>query len=125
MEYTLAFVDTAMQLLDKQSLLQEDTLNQKVFRCIVGNCNKVFNSKRSLDNHKRQHSGRGVSMKYEIDGIKIYKCTVPGCNRSFISGSGLKKHMNSHSDNPPEYVCDLCKERKTFKTKEVGEWEWS
>lgn len=48
-------------------------------------------------------------------------CDYPGCGKVYTTMSGLKKHKKSHDSNQEVFVCSLCSEQRTFKTKEVKE----
>lgn len=48
-------------------------------------------------------------------------CDYPGCGKVYTTMSGLKKHKKSHDTNQKVFVCNLCSDQRTFKTKEVRE----
>ena len=50
----------------------------------------------------------------------MFVCPYSNCGKSFLTASGLRKHRQSHEDHEHQYVCEMCKDTKVFKTKEVG-----
>lgn len=54
-----------------------------------------------------------------VNRKKVFVCEFAGCGKSFLTMSGLRKHRSQHNPQNQSYVCDLCADKKTFKTKEV------
>jgi len=69
------------------------------YLCTV--CDKRFTQKRSLNDHKRIHSGE-----------KPFVCTV--CDKQFSRKGSLKRHKRMHSGEKP-FVCTVCDKRFTEK----------
>lgn len=46
-------------------------------------------------------------------------CPYPNCGKSFLTASGLRKHRQSHEEQEHQFVYDMCKEMRVFKTKEA------
>ncbi|XP_053703457.1 gastrula zinc finger protein XlCGF8.2DB-like isoform X1 [Synchiropus splendidus] len=64
-------------------------------------CGKMYSCPRSLNQHKKIHSGE-----------KPFRC--PECGKRFGFKGDLKKHLQIHSE--PQQTCSVC--NKTFLTKE-------
>ena len=54
-----------------------------------------------------------------VNRKKAFVCPYPNCGKSFLTASGLRKHRQSHEEQEHQFVCDMCKEMRVFKTKEA------
>uniref|UniRef100_A0A3B3Z2R1 C2H2-type domain-containing protein n=1 Tax=Poecilia mexicana TaxID=48701 RepID=A0A3B3Z2R1_9TELE len=57
-------------------------------------CEKVFNYKNNLVQHRRTHTGE-----------RPFSCKT--CGKSFSKSSNLKVHMRSHTGERP-FICSIC-----------------
>ena len=78
-----------------------------------GICDKVFQTKNLLKNHKTIHgkgNERHLKSKMHIhripDGHKDYKCEF--CGKSFSEGGKLKKHILTIHEGHKDYRCESC-----------------
>ena len=54
----------------------------KCFKCIIDDCETLFETKEELEAHNKTHE-------------KIYKCTKDGCNLQFMHEKNLQKHYKT------------------------------
>ena len=73
-------------------------------------------SSRARENARMWVKTAGLSV---VNRKKVFVCEFAGCGKSFLTMSGLRKHRSQHNPQNQSYVCDLCADKKTFKTKEV------
>ena len=64
----------------------------KCFKCIIDDCETLFETKEELDAHNKTHD-------------KIYKCTKDGCNLQFMYEKNLQKHHKTHCILVKRYLC--------------------
>lgn len=72
----------------KGELQNHKKTHEKKFKCILQNCDKIFDSEEEFNTHK-------------INDHKIIRlsCLVDSCNFECISKEELKKHMESHNNS--------------------------
>lgn len=106
-------------------IINENEMEEK-FKC--GTCFEVFDIKRDLITHLKQHKTNGLCqlcgrmfrsektyaahMAVHLSSNKAYTCKI--CGRSYSNYSNLKSHNITHSSERP-YDCGFCK--KAFKRK--------
>ena len=78
------------------------THNGKIFQC--SKCTKSYNSRSSLTNHKKIHSGLQ------------YQCTVSDCDKTFKSESGFKNHVKYFHSKGLKYKCTIGSCKSKFRT---------
>ena len=64
----------------------------KCFKCIIDDCETLFETKEELEAHNKTHE-------------KIYKCTKDGCNLQFMHEKNLQKHHKTHCILVKRYLC--------------------
>ena len=64
----------------------------KCFKCIIDDCEALFETKNELELHNKTHE-------------KIYKCTKEGCGIQFMYEKNLYKHNKSHCILVKRYIC--------------------
>jgi len=64
----------------------------KCFKCIIDDCETLFETKEELEAHNKTHD-------------KIYKCTKDGCNLQFMYEKNLQKHHKTHCILVKRYLC--------------------
>ncbi|XP_069779069.1 zinc finger protein 367-like [Narcine bancroftii] len=74
-----------------QDLITEGTLSTSRIRCHI--CNRVFPREKSLQAHKRTHTGE-----------RPYVCDYPSCGRAFVQSGQLKTHQRLHTGEKP-FIC--------------------
>ncbi|KAK6191453.1 hypothetical protein SNE40_003140 [Patella caerulea] len=85
---------------------QERTLpfGDKAFRCMYGNCGRLYTTLHHLKVHERSHTGD-----------RPFKCDFLQCGKAFATGYGLKSHRRVHTGEKP-YKCSDGNCDKAFKT---------
>ncbi|EDO40591.1 predicted protein, partial [Nematostella vectensis] len=86
-------------------LIQEGRQSCSSIRCDV--CGRVFPREKSLQAHKRTHSGE-----------RPYICDFPNCGKSFVQSGQLKTHQRLHTGEKP-FLCsaDGCSTRFTHANR--------
>uniref|UniRef100_A0A4W3HB12 Zinc finger protein 367 n=1 Tax=Callorhinchus milii TaxID=7868 RepID=A0A4W3HB12_CALMI len=74
-----------------RELITEGTMSTSRIRCEI--CNRVFPREKSLQAHKRTHTGE-----------RPYTCDYPGCGRAFVQSGQLKTHQRLHTGEKP-FTC--------------------
>ncbi|XP_078412478.1 zinc finger protein 367-like [Cetorhinus maximus] len=74
-----------------RDLITEGTLSTSRIRCHI--CNRVFPREKSLQAHKRTHTGE-----------RPYVCDYPSCGRAFVQSGQLKTHQRLHTGEKP-FIC--------------------
>ncbi|XP_066844796.1 zinc finger protein 367 [Anser cygnoides] len=74
-----------------RDLISEGELSSSRIRCNV--CNRVFPREKSLQAHKRTHTGE-----------RPYLCDYPDCGKAFVQSGQLKTHQRLHTGEKP-FVC--------------------
>ncbi|XP_044739004.1 zinc finger protein 354C-like [Chrysoperla carnea] len=92
------------ELIIKSEICEENTIlaSQRIhqsFLCDI--CNKRFNNKSNLSQHKRIHSGE-----------KPFLCDI--CNKRFNQQCHLVRHIRIHTGEKP-FACDICNKAFTEK----------
>jgi len=64
----------------------------KCFKCIIDDCETLFETKEELDQHSKTHE-------------KIYKCNHEGCTLQFMYEKNLQKHQKTHCILVKRYLC--------------------
>ena len=64
----------------------------KCFKCIIDDCENLFETKEELEAHNKTHE-------------KLYKCSKDGCNLQFIFEKNLQKHQKTHCNLIKRYLC--------------------
>lgn len=72
-------------------LMKEGRNSYSSIRCDV--CNRVFPREKSLQAHKRTHSGE-----------RPYVCDFPNCGKAFVQSGQLKTHQRLHTGEKP-FAC--------------------
>ena len=72
-------------------LIEEGQHSYSSIRCDV--CNRVFPREKSLQAHKRTHSGE-----------RPYVCDFPNCGKAFVQSGQLKTHQRLHTGEKP-FAC--------------------
>ena len=72
-------------------LMEEGQNSYSSIRCDV--CNRVFPREKSLQAHKRTHSGE-----------RPYVCDFPNCGKAFVQSGQLKTHQRLHTGEKP-FAC--------------------
>lgn len=72
-------------------LIEEGQNSYSTIRCDV--CNRVFPREKSLQAHKRTHSGE-----------RPYVCDFPNCGKAFVQSGQLKTHQRLHTGEKP-FAC--------------------
>uniref|UniRef100_A0A3Q3VS35 Zinc finger protein 367 n=1 Tax=Mola mola TaxID=94237 RepID=A0A3Q3VS35_MOLML len=74
-----------------QELISEGETSSSRIRCNI--CNRVFPREKSLQAHKRTHTGE-----------RPYMCDYPNCGKAFVQSGQLKTHQRLHTGEKP-FVC--------------------
>nr|XP_033784231.1 zinc finger protein 367 [Geotrypetes seraphini] len=74
-----------------RDLINEGEHSSSRIRCNV--CNRVFPREKSLQAHKRTHTGE-----------RPYLCDYPDCGKAFVQSGQLKTHQRLHTGEKP-FVC--------------------
>ncbi|NXS34460.1 ZN367 protein, partial [Pomatostomus ruficeps] len=74
-----------------RDLISEGELSSSRIRCNI--CNRVFPREKSLQAHKRTHTGE-----------RPYLCDYPDCGKAFVQSGQLKTHQRLHTGEKP-FVC--------------------
>ncbi|CAG2115524.1 unnamed protein product, partial [Medioppia subpectinata] len=102
------------------------------FKCDFNNCNKSFNQKKYLNEHKsRVHFNRGKEMhcfwpkcqyktKEKHNCVHLnerkFKCNEENCGKKFITNQNLIRHKIIHSGEK-HFVCHFNDCNKSFSEK--------
>ena len=86
-------------------LIEEGASSCCSIRCDI--CNRVFPREKSLQAHKRTHSGE-----------RPYVCDFPNCGKAFVQSGQLKTHQRLHTGEKP-FICsvDNCSTRFTHANR--------
>lgn len=86
-------------------LIVEGAQSCSPIRCDI--CSRVFPREKSLQAHKRTHSGD-----------RPYTCDFPNCDKAFVQSGQLKTHQRLHTGEKP-FVCTVegCKSRFTHANR--------
>lgn len=82
-----------------------DAVEDRPFLCEVFGCGKRFRRREHLLYHSCTHTG-----------IKNFKCSHHECLSAFVTNAQLKRHLKVH-ENPNPYVCSVCNEAFSKKSK--------
>ncbi|KAM8865174.1 zinc finger protein 367 [Synchiropus picturatus] len=74
-----------------RELISEGETSSSRIRCNI--CNRVFPREKSLQAHKRTHTGE-----------RPYLCDYPNCGKAFVQSGQLKTHQRLHTGEKP-FVC--------------------
>ncbi|MBN3325243.1 ZN367 protein, partial [Atractosteus spatula] len=74
-----------------RELINEGENSSSRIRCNI--CNRVFPREKSLQAHKRTHTGE-----------RPYLCDFPDCGKAFVQSGQLKTHQRLHTGEKP-FVC--------------------
>lgn len=74
-----------------RELITEGETSSSRIRCNI--CNRVFPREKSLQAHKRTHTGE-----------RPYMCDYPNCGKAFVQSGQLKTHQRLHTGEKP-FVC--------------------
>ncbi|KAM9547661.1 zinc finger protein 367-like isoform 1-T1 [Salvelinus alpinus] len=74
-----------------RELINEGESSSSRIRCNI--CNRVFPREKSLQAHKRTHTGE-----------RPYLCDYPDCSKAFVQSGQLKTHQRLHTGEKP-FVC--------------------
>ncbi|XP_015704814.1 zinc finger protein 367 [Coturnix japonica] len=74
-----------------RELINEGEHSSSRIRCNI--CNRVFPREKSLQAHKRTHTGE-----------RPYLCDYPDCGKAFVQSGQLKTHQRLHTGEKP-FVC--------------------
>ncbi|XP_077565189.1 zinc finger protein 367-like isoform X2 [Stigmatopora nigra] len=74
-----------------RELINEGETSSSRIRCNI--CNRVFPREKSLQAHKRTHTGE-----------RPYLCDYPNCSKAFVQSGQLKTHQRLHTGEKP-FVC--------------------
>ncbi|XP_012672920.2 zinc finger protein 367 [Clupea harengus] len=74
-----------------RELISEGENSNSRIRCNI--CQRVFPREKSLQAHKRTHTGE-----------RPYLCDYPGCEKAFVQSGQLKTHQRLHTGEKP-FVC--------------------
>ncbi|XP_004072263.1 zinc finger protein 367 [Oryzias latipes] len=74
-----------------RELISEGETSSSRIRCNI--CNRVFPREKSLQAHKRTHTGE-----------RPYMCDYPNCGKAFVQSGQLKTHQRLHTGEKP-FVC--------------------
>ena len=75
------------------NLIIEGSSSHSSIRCDI--CNRVFPREKSLQAHKRIHTGE-----------KPYCCDYPSCGKAFTQSGQLKTHQRLHTGEKP-FICSV------------------
>ena len=75
------------------NLIIEGSSSHSSIRCDI--CNRVFPREKSLQAHKRIHTGE-----------KPYLCDYPTCGKAFTQSGQLKTHQRLHTGEKP-FICTV------------------
>ena len=91
------------------NLIIEGSSSHSSIRCET--CNRVFPREKSLQAHKRIHTGE-----------KPYVCDYPGCGKSFTQSGQLKTHQRLHTGEKP-FICTVegCNSRFTHANRHCSD----
>lgn len=86
-------------------LIEEGTQSCSPIRCDI--CSRVFPREKSLQAHKRTHSGD-----------RPYMCDFPNCKKAFVQSGQLKTHQRLHTGEKP-FICTIegCQSRFTHANR--------
>ncbi|XP_014026583.2 zinc finger protein 367 isoform X1 [Salmo salar] len=76
-----------------RELINEGESSSSRIRCNI--CNRVFPREKSLQAHKRTHTGE-----------RPYPCDYPDCGKAFVQSGQLKTHQRLHTGEKP-FVCSV------------------
>ncbi|KAG7248198.1 hypothetical protein CRUP_016290 [Coryphaenoides rupestris] len=74
-----------------KELITEGETSSSHIRCNI--CNRVFPREKSLQAHKRTHTGE-----------RPYLCDYPNCGKAFVQSGQLKTHQRLHTGEKP-FAC--------------------
>ncbi|XP_010890774.1 zinc finger protein 367 [Esox lucius] len=88
-----------------RELINEGESSSSRIRCNI--CNRVFPREKSLQAHKRTHTGE-----------RPYPCDYPDCGKAFVQSGQLKTHQRLHTGEKP-FVCSekACSSRFTHANR--------
>lgn len=86
-------------------LMVEGAQSRSPIRCDI--CGRVFPREKSLQAHKRTHSGD-----------RPYTCDFPSCDKAFVQSGQLKTHQRLHTGEKP-FMCTIpgCNSRFTHANR--------
>jgi uncharacterized Zn-finger protein len=86
-------------------LIVEGAQSRSPIRCDI--CGRVFPREKSLQAHKRTHSGD-----------RPYTCDFPNCDKAFVQSGQLKTHQRLHTGEKP-FICTVegCESRFTHANR--------
>lgn len=91
------------------NLIIEGSSSHSSIRCET--CNRVFPREKSLQAHKRIHTGE-----------KPYCCDYPACGKAFTQSGQLKTHQRLHTGEKP-FICTIegCNSRFTHANRHCAD----
>ncbi|KAM6965025.1 zinc finger protein 367 [Aplochiton taeniatus] len=96
-----------------RELINEGESSASRIRCNI--CNRVFPREKSLQAHKRTHTGE-----------RPYLCDYPDCGKAFVQSGQLKTHQRLHTGEKP-FVCSEkgCGNRFTHANRHCSKHPYS
>lgn len=96
-----------------QELISEGVTSSSHIRCNI--CNRVFPREKSLQAHKRTHTGE-----------RPYLCDYPNCGKAFVQSGQLKTHQRLHTGEKP-FACSEkgCSNRFTHANRHCSKHPFS